>query len=296
MITLRRAAERGHTQWGWLDSRHTSSFGEYFDPKHMGFRSLRVINDDRVAPGQGFGTHGHRDMEILSYVLEGGLQHKDSTGGGGVIRPGEIQFMRAGTGVTHSEYNASKTEPVHFLQIWVVPDEAGLAPAYGQKAFDEAAARSGFVLLASKDGREGTIQVHQDLDLLVTRLGDGRQARATPWPPGGAPGCTSRAARPPWGERSSRRATAPRSPAKSAWSSRVGARPRSCSSTSPDRGAPLRLRSRRWPEGRPAPGTRSRWRGRPRRSRSAGCGGRGRGRARGLAEPTNTKQPGTFSK
>ena len=179
MIALRRAAERGHTQWGWLDSRHTWSFGEYFDPKHMGFRSLRVINDDRVAAGQGFGTHGHRDMEILSYVLEGGLQHKDSTGGGGVIRPGEIQFMRAGTGVTHSEYNASKTEPVHFLQIWVVPDQTGLAPAYGQKAFDEAAARSDFVLLASKDGREGTIQVHQDLDLLVTRLGQGeRRERA----------------------------------------------------------------------------------------------------------------------
>jgi redox-sensitive bicupin YhaK (pirin superfamily) len=173
MITLRRAADRGRTEWGWLDSRHSFSFGEYFDPKHMGFRSLRVINDDRVAPGQGFATHGHRDMEIFSYVLEGGLQHKDSTGGGGVIRPGEIQFMRAGTGVTHSEYNASKTEPVHFLQIWVVPDQTGLVPTYGQKAFDQEAARAGFVLLASKDGREGTIQVHQDLDLLMTRLGEG---------------------------------------------------------------------------------------------------------------------------
>lgn len=175
MITRRLAADRGRTDWGWLDSRHTFSFGEYFDPKHMGFRSLRVINDDRVAPGQGFGTHGHRDMEILSYVLEGALQHKDSTGGGGVIRPGEIQFMRAGTGVTHSEYNASRTEPVHFLQIWVVPDETGLSPAYGQKQFDQEAAHSGFVLLATRDGREGTIRVHQDLDLLVTRLGKGER-------------------------------------------------------------------------------------------------------------------------
>jgi quercetin 2,3-dioxygenase len=175
MITIRPAAERGHTDWGWLDSRHTFSFGEYHDPRNMGFRSLRVINDDRVKPGAGFGTHGHRDMEILSYVLEGGLEHKDSTGGGGVIRPGEIQFMRAGTGVTHSEYNASKTEPVHFLQIWIVPDTRGLAPRYDQKAFDAAAARKGFVLLASKDGRGNSIQVHQDVALWMTRLADGEE-------------------------------------------------------------------------------------------------------------------------
>lgn len=173
MITIRPAAERGRTDWGWLDSRHTFSFGEYHDRQHVGFRSLRVINDDRVKPGAGFGTHGHRDMEILSYVLEGGLEHKDSTGGGGVIRPGEIQFMRAGTGVTHSEYNASKTEPVHFLQIWVVPDTRGLAPRYDQKTFDADAARRGFVLLASKDGREGSIPVHQDVALWMTRLGAG---------------------------------------------------------------------------------------------------------------------------
>jgi redox-sensitive bicupin YhaK (pirin superfamily) len=173
VITVRPAAERGHTDWGWLDSRHTFSFGEYHDPRHMGFRSLRVINDDRVKPGAGFGTHGHRDMEILSYVLEGGLEHEDSTGGGGVIRPGEIQFMRAGTGVTHSEFNASATEPVHFLQIWIVPDKDGLAPRYDQKAFDTDAARKGFVLLASRDGADGAIQVQQDVSLWMAYLGDG---------------------------------------------------------------------------------------------------------------------------
>jgi quercetin 2,3-dioxygenase len=175
MITVRTAAERGHTDWGWLDSRHTFSFGEYHDARHMGFRSLRVVNDDRVTPGAGFGTHGHRDMEILSYVLEGGLEHADSTGGGGIIRPGEIQFMRAGTGVSHSEYNASKTEPVHFLQIWIVPDARGLAPRYDQKVFDAAAARKAFVLLASRDGRDGSIQVQQDATLWMTRLGEGEE-------------------------------------------------------------------------------------------------------------------------
>jgi len=183
MIAIRRADERGRTDWGWLDSRHTFSFGEYFDPRHVGFRSLRVVNDDRVAPGGGFGTHGHRDMEILSYVLEGGLEHQDSTGGGGVIRPGEIQFMRAGTGVRHSEYNASKTEPVHFLQIWIVPDTDGLRPRYDQRPFDAEAARGGFVILASKDGRDGSIQVQQDVSLLVTRLGAG-EAREHPLAPG----------------------------------------------------------------------------------------------------------------
>ncbi len=182
MMQVRSAKERGHTDWGWLDSRHTFSFGEYHDPAHMGFRTLRVINDDRVKPGAGFGTHGHRDMEILSYVLEGALEHKDSSGGGGVIRPGELQFMRAGTGVTHSEYNHSKSEPVHFLQIWIVPDTRGLAPAYGQKPFRPEAAREGFALLASKDGREGSLQVHQDVDLWATTLarGEGREVRLRP--------------------------------------------------------------------------------------------------------------------
>jgi len=173
MIEVRSTDERGHTDWGWLDSRHTFSFGDYADPAHMGFRALRVINEDRVKAGAGFGTHGHRDMEILSYVLEGALEHRDSSGGGGVIRPGEIQMMRAGTGVTHSEYNHSKVAPVHFLQIWIVPDTRGLKPAYGQKAFDREAMRKGFVLLASKDGREGSLQVQQDVDLLVTVKGAG---------------------------------------------------------------------------------------------------------------------------
>jgi quercetin 2,3-dioxygenase len=182
MIQVRSAADRGRTEWGWLDSRHTFSFGEYYDPDNMGFRALRVINDDRVKPGAGFGTHGHRDMEILSYVLEGALAHKDSSGGGGVIRPGEIQFMRAGTGVTHSEFNDSKTDPVHFLQVWIVPDTHGLRPAYGQRAFDRAAAGRGLVLLASRDGREGSLQVAQDVDRWVTLLqaGDRRALALRP--------------------------------------------------------------------------------------------------------------------
>jgi redox-sensitive bicupin YhaK (pirin superfamily) len=174
MIAVRPRDERGRTRISWLDSRHSFSFGDYFDPRNMGFRSLRVLNDDVVAPGGGFGTHGHRDMEILSYVLEGGLKHQDSTGGGGVIRPGEIQFMRAGRGVTHSEYNASSTEAVHFLQIWVVPDEAGLEPAYGQKPFDTERAERDFELLASGDGREGSLRLHQDVDLFVARLSPGQ--------------------------------------------------------------------------------------------------------------------------
>ena len=175
MIQVRPAKERGRTDWGWLDSRHSFSFGEYHDPSHMGFRALRVINDDRVKAGQGFGTHGHADMEILSYVLEGALAHKDSMGTGSLIRPGEIQMMRAGTGVTHSEYNASKTEPVHFLQIWIVPDRRGLAPAYAQKPIDHEAARRGFVLLASHDGREGSLQISQDVLLRLALLEDGER-------------------------------------------------------------------------------------------------------------------------
>jgi redox-sensitive bicupin YhaK (pirin superfamily) len=182
-MQIRKAEERGRTDWGWLDSRHTFSFGEYHDPRHMGFRALRVINDDRVQAGQGFGTHGHSDMEILSYVLEGGLAHKDSMGTGSVIRPGEIQMMRAGTGVTHSEYNASKTEPVHFLQIWIVPDQRGLPPAYGQRPVDTEAARRGFALLASKDGRQESLRIHQDVDLWLALLDTGA-GRALPLAPG----------------------------------------------------------------------------------------------------------------
>lgn len=170
MIAVRSREDRGRTRISWLDSRHSFSFGDYFAEDHMGYRSLRVINEDVVSPGAGFGTHGHRDMEILSYVLEGGLEHKDSSGGGGVIRPGEIQFMRAGRGVTHSEYNASKTEPVHFLQIWIVPDQRGLDPTYGQKTIGAAKASSGWALLASRDGRDDSIRLHQDVDLAVARL------------------------------------------------------------------------------------------------------------------------------
>ena len=183
MTTIRPATERGRTEWEWLDSRHTFSFNEYYDPRHMGYRSLRVINDDRVAPGAGFGTHGHRDMEILSYVLEGSLRHEDSTGGGGVIRPGEIQFMRAGTGVRHSERNGSDTDPVHFLQIWIVPDTRGLPPRYDQRGFDVEAARRGFVPLAAKAPGNGEIQLQQDVELWVARLGGGDE-RVHPLAPG----------------------------------------------------------------------------------------------------------------
>jgi hypothetical protein len=170
MLKIRRADERGRTSWDWLDSRHTFSFGEYHDPAQMGHRTLRVINDDRVKPGAGFGAHSHRDMEILSYVLAGALEHRDNMGHGSVIRPGEIQHMRAGTGVVHSEFNHSTTETTHFLQIWIVPGERGLAPAYGQYAFDRARAQQEFVLLASRDGREGSLPIGQDVDLWVTRL------------------------------------------------------------------------------------------------------------------------------
>jgi redox-sensitive bicupin YhaK (pirin superfamily) len=164
MLTIRRATDRMHTQIGWLDSRHTFSFGEHHDPRYMGFRALRVINEDRVAPGKGFGTHSHRDMEILSYVLEGALRHQDSMGNGSVIRPGDLQRMTAGTGVLHSEQNASDSAPVHFLQIWVQPDRQRLQPSYEQRAFPAAKERSGrLTLLGSRDGREGSVTIHQDV-------------------------------------------------------------------------------------------------------------------------------------
>ncbi|HWN82913.1 MAG TPA: pirin family protein [Candidatus Udaeobacter sp.] len=175
MIVRRPAAERGRTELGWLSSRHTFSFGEYSDPQHMGFRSLRVLNDDRVAPRGGFGTHGHRDMEILSYVLAGALQHQDSLGTGSVIKPGEIQFMRAGSGVLHSEYNPSATDPVHFLQIWILPRARGLDPAYAQHAFDRAAAREHWLLLAAGDPTPGAIELAQDARMLVGILDAGDQ-------------------------------------------------------------------------------------------------------------------------
>ncbi len=162
MMTIRRAGERGHANHGWLDSHHTFSFANYYDPKHMGFRALRVINDDRVTGGQGFGAHPHDNMEILSYVLEGGLAHKDSTGTDGVIRPGDVQRMSAGTGVVHSEFNASKTDTVHFLQIWLIPGQRGIKPGYEQKTFSDAEKRGTLKLVASPEASDGSLTIHTD--------------------------------------------------------------------------------------------------------------------------------------
>ncbi len=177
MITVRKAGDRGHFDHGWLDTKHTFSFAGYQDPEHMGFRALRVINEDRVKPGEGFGTHGHRDMEILSYVLGGALAHKDSTGGGGVLRPGEVQRMSAGTGVMHSEFNGSREEEVHFLQIWIIPDRAGYAPSYEQKDYPEAERRGKLRLVASPDGAEGSTTIHQDARVYATLIGPGERVR-----------------------------------------------------------------------------------------------------------------------
>ncbi|HVE83540.1 MAG TPA: pirin family protein [Myxococcales bacterium] len=173
MLAIRRADERGRTDLGWLDSRHTFSFGDYHDPRAMGFSVLRVINDDRVAPGAGFPRHPHRDMEIVSYVMEGAIQHQDSLGTGSVIRPGEVQRMTAGTGVLHSEYNPSKQDPLHFLQIWILPERRGLPPSYEQKAFAPEQLDGALRLVASPDGRDGSVTVHQDVRLYAGRLGPG---------------------------------------------------------------------------------------------------------------------------
>lgn len=167
---IRKAGERGRTDFGWLDSKHSFSFGQYYDPAHMGFGPLRVINDDRVAGGGGFPAHPHADMEIISYVLDGALEHKDSLGTGSVIKPGDVQRMSAGTGVRHSEYNASRTQPVHFLQIWIVPERRGLPPAYEQKTFSPAEKKGRLRLIGSRDGRDGSVTVHQDADIYATVL------------------------------------------------------------------------------------------------------------------------------
>ena len=175
MKEIRRSDDRGLAEHGWLKTLHTFSFADYHDPQHMGFGPLRVINEDRVQPGQGFGTHAHRDMEIISYVLEGGLAHKDSIGNGSVIRPGDVQRMSAGTGVRHSEYNASDRDLVHFLQIWIEPDVRGVNPSYEEKHFDDAAKRGKLRLIASRDARDGSVGIHQDADVYAA-LVDGDEA------------------------------------------------------------------------------------------------------------------------
>ena len=170
MVAIRKAAERGRARFGWLDSRHTFSFGHYYDPQHMGFGPLRVINEDRVEPARGFDTHPHRDMEIISYVLDGALEHKDSLGNGSIIRPGDVQRMSAGTGVLHSEFNASDSDPVHFLQIWILPERTGLDPGYEQKNFDPEGRRGRLRLVGSPDGRDGSVTIHQEVDLYAALL------------------------------------------------------------------------------------------------------------------------------
>jgi quercetin 2,3-dioxygenase len=175
MITLRPANERGRSDFGWLDSRHSFSFGEYHDPRNMGFSDLRVINEDRVEGGQGFGTHPHRDMEIFSYVLEGSLAHRDSMGTGSTIRPGEVQIMSAGTGITHSEFNPSREETAHFLQIWILPERPGLTPRYDQRAFPEKDRRDRLVRIISPDAGGGSLRIFQDVSVYLGSLSEGAE-------------------------------------------------------------------------------------------------------------------------
>lgn len=179
MLAIRPAQDRGIANFDWLDSRHTFSFGQYHDPNHMGFADLRVINEDKVSPNQGFPTHGHRDMEIITYVLEGVLEHKDSIGTGSVIYPGDVQRMSAGTGIQHSEYNASKTEPVHLLQIWILPEQKGIEPSYEQKNFAIAEKQGKLRLVGSRDGRDGSITIHQDVSLYAAALAEGESVSYT---------------------------------------------------------------------------------------------------------------------
>jgi hypothetical protein len=177
MITIRKAADRGHTKIDWLDSRHSFSFGDYYDPQHMGFGPLRVINDDRVAPGGGFGAHPHRDMEIITYIVSGAVEHKDSLGTGSVIRPGDVQRMTAGSGIRHSEFNPSKTQPVHFLQIWIEPDQKNLTPSYKQRTLSQTERLGGPRLIASQDGRDESVTIHQDVDVYASLLEPGQAVR-----------------------------------------------------------------------------------------------------------------------
>jgi redox-sensitive bicupin YhaK (pirin superfamily) len=174
MITIRKAEERGHFDFGWLDTYHSFSFGEYYDPKHTQFRTLRVINEDFVQPGRGFPRHGHRDMEIVTYILEGALEHRDSMGTGSIIRRGEAQRMSAGTGVTHSEANPSQTEPVHLLQIWILPDEHGSEPEYEEKKFSDDEKRNRLRLIVSPEGNDGSVKIHQDAKIYASLLDEGR--------------------------------------------------------------------------------------------------------------------------
>jgi len=177
MIKIRKSEERGHFDHGWLDTHFTFSFADYYDPEHVHFRTLRVLNDDRVAPGAGFPTHPHQDMEIVTYVLEGALEHRDSMGTGSIIRPGDVQYMSAGSGVTHSEFNASKTQPVHLLQIWMFPEKKGLKPVYDQKNFPESKKRGKLRLLVSPAGRDGSVKIRQDNELYATLLGAGESVK-----------------------------------------------------------------------------------------------------------------------
>jgi redox-sensitive bicupin YhaK (pirin superfamily) len=183
MIEVRKSEERGDARHGWLQSKHSFSFADYYDPRHMGFGPLRVINEDRVAPGAGFGTHGHRDMEIISYVLDGALEHKDSMGTGSVLHYGDVQRMSAGNGVRHSEFNGSKTDPVHFLQIWIQPDQQGIPPSYEEKHFAAETKRGALRLIASSDGREGSVLIHQDAAIYASIL-DGDDRAELPLAPG----------------------------------------------------------------------------------------------------------------
>ena len=175
MITVRPSSARGSANFGWLDSRHSFSFGHYFDPRHMGHGPLRVINEDRVQPSRGFDTHGHSDMEIISYVLDGALEHRDSMGNGSIIKPGDVQRMTAGTGVRHSEFNASDRDEVHFLQIWILPEKQGLEPGYEQKAFGREDKLNRLRLVGSRDGRDGSVTIHSDVDLYATVLEAGHE-------------------------------------------------------------------------------------------------------------------------